>query len=415
MTAWRNKLIILVVIAHAFCRESFAANEWTLRLIDDTGFGDPSNTGIVRMTTHSNYLYVGTWNPNGCKIYRSTDGQTWNVISTAGFGTPGNFCVLSLQWFNGRLYVTTWNYSGLWVLRGNADAADPGNVTWETITTNGFGDPHNWGGTSAQVFNGYLYVGCFNPTTGPEVWRSVSGDAGSWTQVNRDGWGFSGNTDATMMLAYEGYLYVGTEGLTQLWRTDGNLSPPYDQWKQVNQTRFGNPANHNICGLGVLNGKIYAGTWNSTQGLEVWRAPIAASVPFAGWEKVNANGFGDPTLGFALDITVLGNTLYLGTAHGWNPDGGTLMKTTDGTNWEQIYISGFLEPPSAGACWLEVFRGRLFIGGWSGMSGTKPSELWVDEPPPAVGVPAAGPLALIATVAACLLAFTILLRRKSRG
>jgi len=402
-------LFSIFLVSCALAAPVCAEEGWQLRLIDDTGFGDPYNTGITRMSAYGNYLYLGTWNSaEGCEVYRSADGESWELINTAGFGNANNFCVLYIEWFNGSLYVTTWNQAnGFSMYRANADAANRADISWQAITTNGFGDTRNYGGTSARVFNGYLYVGCFNPTSGPEVWRSATGGPGMWTQVNQDSWGFPSGTDATMMLMHDGYLYVGTEAARwpyagcQLWRTDGNLFPPYNQWQKVNANGFGDRANHNICGLAVFNGKMYAGTWNVSQGLEVWRATPTETVPFSDWEQVAPNGFGDPTMALTCDIDVLGDTLFVGAGRSYGPDGGVLMKTTDGTTWEQVYVPGFVNPPSAGICWLETFRGKLFVGGWSGV-GTPPLQLWVYEPVGGEPVPAMGLVASIGCAVGCL-------------
>jgi len=368
-----------------------------LRLIDKSGFDDPLNTGIVKIKAHEDYIYLGTWNvANGGKVYRSGNGENWELTGSGGLGSANNFCVLSFEWFNGKLYVGTWNMrDALQVFRANADADNAADIVWEAVTTDGFGDAGNKAATCMSAFNGHLYVGCFNPTTGPEVWRSASGNPGTFTQVNQDGWGFSSNSDATRMLVHDGYLYAGTESAReamapkigcQLWRTDGNLSPPYDQWEQVNRGGFGDPANHNICGFGVFKNKIYAGTWNNTQGLEVWRATPSEKLPFPDWEQVNENGFGNPENIWTIDILVLDDTLYLtaggkftlegGMATFWLPGAriayahaGTLVKTTDGTTWERIEAPGFLEPSAIGATGPEAFRGRIFVG-----------EFHVDEP-----------------------------------
>ena len=53
------------------------------------------------------------------------------------------------------------------------------------------------------------------------------------------------------------------------------------------------------------------------------------------------------------------------------------MKTSDGVTWEAVHETGFLDPPTAGICWLETFRGNLYIGVWSALVGTQPSQLWV--------------------------------------
>jgi len=231
------------------------------------------------------------------------------------------------------------------------------------------------------------------------VWRSETGEPGAWTMISPKGWNTEGNTDSTVMLVYDGYLYVGTESARskkkigpQLWRTDGNLAAPYDQWEQVNANGFGNPSNHNICGLSELNGQIYAGTWNETEGLEVWRTTPSETVPFPDWEQVNRNGFGNKDYSHTSSMVELDGVLFLS---GFNWEGwlsaeemaeifrpGTsaksvLAKTTDGLTWDIITRKGFMEMPMAGIMWLEIFQGKVFVGGHARNG---PLQLWVYEP-----------------------------------
>jgi len=392
-------------LASLFPGVVMADEKWQVKIINKDGLDDARNTGIGTMKAHKNFLYAGTWNmTNGCKLYRSSDGENFTLINTGGFGNVNNFDAISLEWFNGKLYAGTWNMkNALALYRANADADDVADIVWETITTDGFGDAGNKAATFMCIFKGSLYVGCFNPVSGPEVWRSASGDPGTWTQVNKDGWGFPSNSDATRMLVHDGYLYVGTESARealapkvgcQLWRTDGNLAPPYDQWELVNNGGFGNPANHNICALAMFRGKMYAGTWNTRQGFEVWRATPTQTVPFLDWEQVGENGLGDPENIWTLGMSVFDDTLYLagggkfdveggvaalwlGTAKLTYTHGGFLMKTNDGSQWEKISAPGFLEPPTMGAGSPVLFRGRLFLGDFSF---DQPLKLWLYEP-----------------------------------
>ncbi len=379
-----------------------SADEWRLRLIDNKGIDDPNNIGIARMTSFGEFLYLTTWNTeSGGKLYRSRDGESWERIGEPGMnGNAKNFCLTSLAWLAGQLYVGVWNQSeGGSMFRGHADAPNPVDIKWETITSDAFGNRRNWGFTHIREFKGNLYAGCFNLTQGSEVWRSDSGDPGSWTMVIPKGWGSPANSDTTMMIDDGKHLYVGTESARkidevgmQLWRTDGELAPPYDQWELVNTEGFGNPRNHNICGLAILKGKIYAGTWNRTQGLEVWRATIAEKAPFTDWEKVNENGFGDKENIYTCTMVTLADTVFVGSIGTFktvpelftlpktklvNAHGGTLAKSTDGTTWELVDIPGFMDDPQIGIQWIATFQGKLYIGS---QTFGRPMELWVYEP-----------------------------------
>ena len=383
-------------------QEVISNQAWQLRLIDDMGFDDPDNIGVGRITAHGEHLYLGTWNGQyGAKMYRSGDGENWELMGSGSFsGNPNDFVVVSIAMFQGMLYVGTWNQEdGAAMFRTNPAAEDAAAITWERITSNGFGNPRNTGFTHMREFNGHLYAGCFNYAEGSEVWRSETGEPGSWKMVIPKGWNSDGNTDSTVMLVHDNYLYIGTESArsklisgAQLWRTDGQLAPPYDQWEKVNIDGFGNPANHNICGLGELNGQIYAGTWNETQGLEVWRATPSESVPFGDWEQVNRNGFGNSDYTLTSSMAGLDGTLFL-SGFKWQggladiytlpefepgtPADSVFAKSSDGMTWDIITRKGFMERPMVGVMWLEAYNGKIFVGGHG--QGV-PMQLWVYEP-----------------------------------
>jgi hypothetical protein len=373
-----------------------------LKLIEDTGFGNPNNVGMGRLESIGGYLYVGTWNPRqGGILYRSRDLRHWSQINQPGFGNKNSFTIQYIIPFRDQLYVSCWNFkNGGALYRANVDVAD-GDITWQTITTNGMGDRGNQAFTHMHVYKGHLYGGCFNLLTGPEVWRSATGDPDSWEQVNQDSWGDPRNSDATMTFEHGGYLYMGTESARaynrigcQLLRTDGKLSPPYDQWEQVNPDGFGNPKNHNIYGLGMLRGKMYAATWNWTQGVEVWRATPEGELPFKDWEKVSENGFGNPDTITTTRMLVLDETIYIAslgkfTLQGswFSPDaklkssnGAAFVKSSDGETWTQITKPGFMEFPMIGIMWMCIHEGKIYL---AGHAVHRPCQLWEYDPRPA--------------------------------
>lgn len=108
-----------------------------------------------------------------------------------------------------------------------------GQITWTQVNTGGFGDVENWYGDSMAVYNGNLYVGTVNWTTGAEIWEY---DGTIWTQVNTDGFGDVNNLDCSSMAVHNGNLYVGTENVTtgtEVWKYNGTT------WTQVNTDGFG--------------------------------------------------------------------------------------------------------------------------------------------------------------------------------
>lgn len=374
---------------------------WQLRLIEDQGFGDLDNIGIGRVIANGEYLYTGTWNnESGAKMYRSRDGESWDMMGTGPYtGNKNDFVVVSIAGFKGYLYVGSWNQiDGAAMFRARSEIENAADITWEEVTTDGFGNPSNTGFTHLEEFKGHLYAGCFNYVEGSELWRSDTGEPGSWEMVIPKGWDTEGNTDTTVMLVHDDYLYVGTESArsklvrgAQLWRTDGELASPYDQWQQVNIDGFGNPANHNICGLSELNGQIYAGTWNETQGIEVWRATPSQSTPFMDWEQANTTGFGNPDFSHTSSMVALNDAIYL-SGFKWEGEDANLefaeksgpgaparavfARTTDGLSWDLITREGFMEVPVVGVMYLEAFQGKIYLGAHGQ---TVPLQLWVYE------------------------------------
>jgi len=82
-------------------------------------------------------------------------------------------------------------------------------------------------------------------TTGPAAY----GQTLIWTQVNGDGFGDFNNKSACPTVVFEGYLYAGTKNVTtggEIWRTKGIGGPPFTDWEQVNTDGFGDSNNGNF-------------------------------------------------------------------------------------------------------------------------------------------------------------------------
>jgi len=349
----------------------------------------------VALRTRDDFLYLTTWNArSGTRFYRSRDGVDWSPLNRGGFGNPNNVCGISIAWDRGWTYVGTWNREdGGELFRVLTDRLDGRDPPWERCAPSGFGDRRNRAVTSLAAFNGHLYAGCYNPDTGPEVWRSPDGAPGSWRQVNRDGWGLPSLSDATRMLVHDGFLYVSTESLRvrgrgcRIFRTAGRLAPPFDQWEEVCPPGFGSPRNINVWGLGVEAGRLIAATWNSDQGFEVWRATPGRIAPFPDWERLAHRGFGDERYIMGTAVVSSGGAIYVsaigeasvagdpfrGGVKVTGSAGGILMRMDARGAWSRITAPGFLAPPVLGATALAPFRGKLFIGV---MAQDRALEIW---------------------------------------
>jgi len=352
--------------------------------INDDGFGNPNNIGIVHMEVHEGRLYAGTWNPtDGCLVYVSEDGERWEPVNAAGFGDVGNQAVVRMRSVGEYLYVGTWNNrTGGQLWRARQPDASP---DWEQITGDGFGNPANLTLCSIRPFGDWLYVGLFNPSQGEEVWRSHDGTRGSFVKSFDEGLGITGATDASVLYVWKDHLYLGTESAQppypgcDVWRTAGPDESGEETWTRVGEAGFGDTKSFNAFRMIEFRGRLYVGTWGfgassftthlGPKGTTVWRTSGEDEGPFTDWEQVNEDGFGNVRYDSTLAMEVVGDALYVG---GFG-DHGFLFATEDGTTWREITADGFLETSEFGIHALGELNGDLYIGiqNW-----TKPAELW---------------------------------------
>jgi len=149
-------------------------------------------------------LVIGSY-PEFVGIPNPTTGERGIPISglPAGFGAPLNFYCWSLEEYDGVLYLGTLDLSSLLsclpveLLAETFDlpqeqmaqmqekiapfaGADlwktSDGITWEPVSLDGFGNPHNYG--FRTMVSGSLYVGTANPYVGQgcEIWAALPGD-----------------------------------------------------------------------------------------------------------------------------------------------------------------------------------------------------------------------------------------------
>jgi PKD repeat protein len=288
-------------------------------------------------------LYASTYNKaEGGEIWRSSNGLNWSRVARQGFGVPTNSEIFRFAVFSDTLYASTWSYTtahGAEIWRSSTGISGD----WTRVVTNGFGDANNGGVLSFEVFNGYLYAGTRNLTTGPEVWRTNNGT--SWVQVNADGFGDTNNSGLSAFTTFHGYLYASTSHKTaatgtQIWRCqacDGS------DWTRVVDSGFGNVNTRTWSALEVFDGYLYCVAGNWITGMEVWRTTDGTN-----WVQVEFAGFGDSNNGAPyLDsaVTVFNNRLFIGT---WNDaNGGEVWRKT-------VVTADFTASPTSGPAPLAV-------------------------------------------------------------
>jgi hypothetical protein len=123
---------------------------------------------------------------SGTRIWRTSNGTTWDQVNTDGFGDANNTETITLAIYKGQLYAGTINK-----VTGGQIWRTSNGTTWNVIMTNGFGDPNKSDINGLYVFENRLFATAANDVTGTEVWATSNGN--QWTQVNIDGWGDSNN------------------------------------------------------------------------------------------------------------------------------------------------------------------------------------------------------------------------------
>ena len=180
--------------------------------------------------------------------------------------------------FDNYLYSGTFNRDGCQIWRTTASGDPP--FDWEEVRTDGFGDTSNWFTFSMIISNNHLYAGTGNVFKGCQIWRTnaVGTPPFNWEKVNdTDGFGDSKNHHAVSMVVFDDYLYVGTSTdkyseppySCEVWRTAAIGDIPFNDWEQVNADGFGDPGNGGVASMAVFDNQLYVGTGNNN-GCEVW-------------------------------------------------------------------------------------------------------------------------------------------------
>jgi alkaline phosphatase len=251
------------------------------------GFGDVSNVNFKDMQVFDGQLCGGTQNwVTGTQVWCTSDGISWSQKNNPGFGAgvsnPANGTIWSGFVYGGALYWGVQNY-GADLSDNTSDdigklyrAADlDGSPSWVEVYSGAAG--------SRRVdilgrLEDHLYISV-RSASGIVILRSATGEADSWTQVNASGMnGNLANVGAVVDSAthYNGALYVGVFNLStgfQVWRTAGILQNDNSMvdWAQVGDSGLGD-ANNLYIQLIPFNGYLYAWTSNYQTGQQVLRS-----------------------------------------------------------------------------------------------------------------------------------------------
>ena len=377
---------------------------WTQ--VVSAGFTDPNNASAPFVARFKGYLYLGTIaNESGVMysgsskvggdIWRTKDGVNWEQVGTAGLGNPHN-SAFRLVVFREKLYAISDNLNDhgieIWATSdgteftqiekggfgGDKDSSssDPfvfqdrlivpvsntrtGAQIWVSedgeafrqVVSAGLGDPNNTRisgvdpGNPGPIFQGKLYAGVTNPSTGGEIWRTADGL--EWERVADEGLGKSANIDFTPGLVYHDQLYVvsaTTSGLDRLKGFDIFRTSNGTTWEKVVSDGFGVGPERNVVGwLTEFKGELYLAGQTMDPRVLIPTQPserippkgfqLYRSSDGANWTQVGKDGFGADS-SYTANMTVLGGLAYL-AVYDYH-EGNQLWESTDGNDWALIF------------------------------------------------------------------------------
>ncbi|MCI0412347.1 hypothetical protein L0222_06035 [bacterium] len=363
------------------------------------GFGDPKNVTLGPFVKFQGFLYVAGLNTHsGCQVWRSQDGNRWEIVvgpgakTASGFGNSKNTSINELLVFRGWLYAGIWNEEQGAELRKTKDGE-----LWQAVVgdgaavANGFGQLENSGITALNSFKGLLIAAtgslyCNKDAPGTEIW--ISEDEGkSWEPVagGRFHPQLSLGRDAKYILdleVFQNRIYAATgdqrqEG-SEIWRSaDGVSWEPVVGADAKHEVSMGNTGHDMIYDLSVYAGHLYAAVLSHVnQGGALWRSSDGNN-----WEIIvgdqnsrHPSGFNNKENYGFISLTDFGGRLFLSTA---NKQGTQLWASENGAQWELILTPEKSESSDDSAnTWilnLTVFQGNLYAGTSNSKEGV---EIW---------------------------------------
>lgn len=372
-------LLVIAVIpanqAQALASSASAVSGWAQAAAP--GFGNPANENIVRMSIYSDMLYVST-SPGGGEVWRTADGRDWGTgpVASGGFGDTNNSGILVGDSFNGYLYAGTENASTggeIWRC-ASCDGSD-----WEKVVAGSLlGSAHNV--VQRITVHGNALYAIVDSGDGIAVLRSTSGATGTWGQVNTDGFGDTNNINSWVAIDFDGYYYVGTvQGGswsndpttatgTEVWRCSTCTG---SDWAQVNVDGFGDTKNI-AWSIASLGNSLYFSAYNVNYGSQIWQCSACDG---SDWVRANLNGFGSAS-NWGADLVAYNGKLYASSFENWYvPNQGVeVYEYQGGTEWLSLSVHGWGNPNNGVALCGTDFKDNLYIGTANGGNG---GEIWM--------------------------------------
>ena len=393
----------------------------------------PRDMAYRTMTVHrepdgGDALYVGGVTTNAMwdggvpapRLLRSLDGVTFSPVpADAGtvMGDLPNANFRSLTSFNGQLFVINGIRQGSGIILASSNPS-AGNDAWQQIS------PAGLQAFELEVFNGWLYVGTFDPANGYSLLKTRATGTPPYTFVTviDHGGELSSPSDfVTSMRVFDGRLHVGTGAVllpgkpAEIVRVDADdtwdllVGPPRQTAAGMKRPLsglgdgFGNGFNDHVWRMGAQSGTLYLGTYDSST---YWRTlPQITSrlQPLLGadlyrtqdgryFSPVTMNGFGDPfSFGFRNFVDTPGG-FFVGAA---NPFFGLRI-------WRGQAVAARIGAPQRVE--VEMSAGRPLLT-WRGVAGAARYDVWraglqtITQYPALLGQPLVpGPFTQVATV-----------------
>jgi hypothetical protein len=290
-------------------------------------------------------LYVGGIKPgktlNSAGLWRTTDGETWETVTSDGFGDITNYSVYPFAEYQGGLYAATASVLGAQVWRSRNGEEG----TWVRVFNTR--NPNATSPTSLYVYGGRLYAAIETDwEKNFELWST--GDGEQWQRVGTSTFE-STNVASSNLIEFKGALYVGIASMkvhmdhSSAIRIDFQ-KPPCVEMAPLNTEN-------------LLGGQL----WRSTDGAQ--------------WTKVLDGGMGDVKNWKFESLTIFEGDLYA-VLDGLS--GLTIWRSSDGLNWTDVSKPGFGKVNNATGHWLNskaIFHHQLYIG-TTPFPGTGDGEIW---------------------------------------
>ena len=352
---------ILIASTAAIALLPSSASAQCFTQVNDDGWGDMANLYAWSQAVFNDQLYVGTFSPDiGARIFRY-DGANWETVVTNGLTSPNNTGVRNLIVFNGQLYAGTFN------------ADDGGEVwrtsdgdNWETVVSGGFGNPLNTGVRAMRIFANRLLIGVQADDAVGQLYSTQDGE--NYSPLILFGLG-GANTSIHALEEFNGWLYLGTKNSSsglQVWRSlngrnwDNVVGPLADT-----VSGFGFAKNNVVFDLHTYDGHLYVGSGNWPFGFTMFRSADGIN-----YTQVGQQGFGEVDNAYGWRFHTYNDQLWFGVM---NRDifnkGASLFRSTDGLTWEKLvggggtfFGYGFNNGKNWGIRSFAEFNGDLYIG-----------------------------------------------------